>query len=277
MLAALVVLGGCAAFQQEAEPTDEFLFMRPAPAEQRVVFSKSYELGRRYTVAVDEPMVSIKNYGVAERVTRAVILQDFDQQCGSLLGRDHVSCTDSPFSGVRGNLGDTFRVGGAIVEEGVPYYMIEIEAVGGNAYMLADPDGYLRDGAYMAWRGEKENGMNRRGLPHEAVQPEIRLDVAGPLFSYETDETFVVDAARYLNYELVYKGTAYDHRGTSYRVLYREYRRDNTRVPSFEQVLSFAADQTDFELLGLRIGVYGATADTLTFSVEQDSVPPAPR
>ena len=273
-----MVLAGCSGAdpQQGVLPLEGYLFRRDAPRTSRTVFSKNYQVGDRYTSKVAEPMISVKNYDVYERVARAIALQDFVQSCAK--GRP---CDDEPLSLVRGNLGDSFSVAGSVPHNGVDYYMVAMEPVAmdenepkqasGSAFVLADATGKLRDPGYVAWRQSGEKRRSPKGLPHEQVVPEHPLDIAGPVFAFETDESFVPGGPQYLNYDVVYGGIEQGSRGPLYRIFYREYRRDRADLPSFEQGLAFPVGQSSFDLLGHRITVHAVTENTIDFTVDEDT------
>ena len=243
------VLAGCAALGPGPDPEEEVMapdgivYRESVPSKSRRVFSKSYEIGQRYTVSAGEPLVSIKNYTVQERVARAIVLEDFEQQCGAALGGAPGACDDGLLGKARGSLGDVFDVVGAVTVGGFLYYMIDLDADGGDGYLLADPEGYLRPVEYIAWRAESDRAMHRRGLPHETIAPAFAVETSGPLFQYETEDTFLRAGSGYLNYDLIFRGTEYGHHGTMIHLVYREYRRDATQTPAYQTVLTYPASR----------------------------------
>ena len=62
------------------QPLPEGSFaLQPLAPVRRDIYTKSYRLGETYTVKVGEPVVSIKNYSITEKVGRATALRDFGQ------------------------------------------------------------------------------------------------------------------------------------------------------------------------------------------------------
>jgi hypothetical protein len=249
------------------------VYKQGLPSVTRTVMSKSYRVGEPYRVALGAPMISVKNYNVAERVARAVALEDFEQACGSLLSGGSRSCADAPLSYIRGSLGDTFDIAGVTQVGGVDYYMVALPAETGHAYLLVDGAGHLARGGYLAWRDAKDERYHVRGMPHDLLAPSRRVESAGPLFGLESDETFVAGGARYLNYDIIYGGLRPSIRGEVFTLIYREYGRDGGQIPVFEQHLPYPVGETTIDLLGLRLAVTDAAADGIAFSVAQEALP----
>ena len=55
--------------------------LQPLAPVRRDIFTRSYRLGEPYTVHTGQPVVSIKNYSVTEKVGHATVLRDFAQNC----------------------------------------------------------------------------------------------------------------------------------------------------------------------------------------------------
>ncbi len=288
-LALTVAVAGCSLFgggaSEPEEPTGipeqaqvkrqfpDALFLRPIPGTEREVLSKSYQVGERYTVSIGQPMVGIKNYRVFDRVARAVALEDFEQLCPRMLSPEPGRCDEPPLGAMRGSLGDTYDVRGSILGDGgFLYYVIALPSEGGRAYALADADGYLRPEMYLGWRGVEDERLSVHGIVLDRVESAVPLESAAALFSYETEEQLVAGSGTYVNYELVYQGLGRDPRGPAYAIVYREYRRDGSQEPSYEQVLTFLGSQSEVDLLGMLIAVHSATADAITFTVLGDAV-----
>ncbi len=252
-----------------------FVHGQGVPSRQRDVFSKNYQLGERYSSGLDEPMVSVKNYSVIERVARAVAIQDFVQVC------EGEPCQEDPLARVRGNLGEVFDVTGAVEDAGVPHLLIRMRDlaaeragrdVKGEVYLAVDLDGVLRQRGYVLWRMDGERRQSPKGLPLRELVPTEPIGVAGPLFTFETEETFLSGGKRYLSYDLIYRGLRRGPRGSTYGLLYREYSRDSTELPVFEQLLQFPVGNSSIDILGLRLTVHAVDADSITFTVVEDSI-----
>ena len=255
-----------------AEASRDALYLGRTPSRKRTVYSKSFQVGERYTVGVGEPLLTIKNYDVTDRVTRAVALQDFEQLCKGLVESFPAPCRDVPLRFVHGNLGDTFDVSGVLVSDGPPAYMVAMPSEAGRLYLLTDAQGNVRDSVYLAWRPEGDDRFSVRGVPHEPIRSNVILATSGPLFDFESDEIFESGGASYLNYDLIYGGLDAGSRGRLMRVIYREYRRDSTDRPIFQQELQYAVSQTRFDILGLRLLVHEATDEGLVFSVVEEAL-----
>ncbi|MFT4569671.1 MAG: hypothetical protein ACI8TX_000367 [Hyphomicrobiaceae bacterium] len=259
--------------QSDTAVAGEVVYRKNVPSVTRTVMSKSYRVGEAYRVRVNTPLVSVKNYTVAERVTRAVALEDFEQTCAGVLSGTGQACSGLPLSSIRGGLGDTFDIAGTAEAGGQTYFMVGLPAAGARVYLLVDSNGYLAEGAYVAWRSSTDERFHVRGMPHGLVAPPRSLQTAGPLFSLESDETFVSSGARYLNYDIFYRGTGNDVRGEIYRLVYREYGRSASPVPIFQQNLAYPMAQGTIDILGLRMKISGADASGIGFTVVQEALP----
>lgn len=69
--------------EQKVKPdsSGKTVYLEPAPTDSRTVISKNYTIGGRRRAAVGEPVVGVRNYTAAERVTSATVLRDFRQLC----------------------------------------------------------------------------------------------------------------------------------------------------------------------------------------------------
>lgn len=257
-----------------AQPSANVVYRGAVPSVTREVQSKNYQVGEHYRAAKDAPMLSVKNYTVAEQVVRAVALEDFSQTCGGSLLSGSGPCDSAPLSWVRGNLGDTFDVVGVTTISDQPFLMVALAGRGGRAFLLVDDRGYLRPGAYLAWRSDDDERFHVRGVPHDLVATDRPLEPAGPLFSLESDERFVSKGTSYLNFDVVFLGTRSGPRGDVYELAYREYRRERAQRPVFEQRLPYPITQTTVDLLGLRLKVDAVDASGIGFTVVQEAGAP---
>lgn len=280
-LSVALSLGGCAQLLRgspgqkvetnSASSEAKIVYRQTVPSAKRKVRSKSYRLGEPYRVGRGEPMVSIKNYTVAERVVRAVALEDFAQICGGGALSAAKTCSDVPLQYVQGGLGDTFDIIGTTDLNGVTFFMVALPGAEGRAYLLVDSNGHLARDRYVAWRAKDDDRFHVRGNPHDLIATAPRIETAGPLFSLESDEAFVNTGSRYLNYDLVYNGITQTTRGPVFHMLYREYQRDATQVPIYQQDLAYAVGEREIDVLGLRMTVGAVDAQGISFSVVQES------
>lgn len=249
------------------------LRLQPLAPTSRVVSTRSYSVGAPYTSRVGEPMLSVKNYAVAERVATATALRDFEQLCERLLGKDPGRCTGSPLGSVRADLGSLFEVRGAVATPDGEYFAVSMPVTdkGVVIYLLVDPEGRLRRGAYVAWHRSDTRGSGVGGVPLVEVVPEIPLDTDSPMFTFENQQSIAERGPGYLNYELVYVGSRSTGRGDNLLLSYREYARQKTDYLVFEQGLQYPASQRDIEVAGLRLHVDAVDPEKITFRVVEDA------
>lgn len=285
--AALLLVPGCSSFQAmgvrmqnlvvggEQGPPEGTVALQPLAPVRRDIYTRSYRLGDTYTARTGETVVSIKNYAITEKVGRATVLHDFAQTCGAgFLGRDNGPCEDSPLSAVRGAIGNVFDVVAAVTLEDGQYFAVAPPSDGrSQVYLLVDPTGRLRRGAYVAWREELSPGMTLGRVPLAEFAPERALSSETPLFSFETVEKFVYLGPGYLSFDLVFTGTRDTLRGELVTFDYREYGRDSNDKPAFERMLQFPASQPVIELDKLRIEIVPMGYDQLRFRVIADGQP----
>ncbi len=276
-------LSGCASVQSLAEDmasratlaptTPETLRLRPLASTASSVSTRSYRVGEAYTSRVGEPMLSVKNYEVGEKVARATALRDFEQLCGRLLSNEPGSCSDSPLVSVRGGTGSVFEVQGAVSTLDGDYFALSLPAANKKdvAYLLVDTKGRPRPGAYVAWRQADSNGYSVAGVPLVEVSPDIPLDDDAPLFAFDNQQAVAASGPGYLNYELVYLGRRSTAGGDSIVLSYREFARQSPDHVTFEQTLPYPVSQRDIDIAGLRLRVDATGPESITFRVVGDS------
>lgn len=288
LVASMLVAAGCSSFQAmglrvrtafvgepEGAP-DGTIALQPLAPVRRDIYTRSYRLGDTYSVRTGETVVSIKNYSITEKVGRATVLHDFAQSCGlGLFGRETGPCEDSPMSAVRGAMGNVFDVVAAVTLEDGQYFAVALPSDGhSQVYLLVDPTGRLRRGAYVAWREELSPGMTLGRVPLVEFSPDRALSSEDPLFSFETVEKFVFLGPGYLSFDLVFTGTRDTLRGELVTFAYREYGRDSNDKPAFERMLQFPSSQAIVEVDKLRIEVVPVGYNELRFRVIADGQPP---
>jgi hypothetical protein len=252
------------------------LMLQPLAPVRRDIFTRSYRIGEPYTVRVGEPVVSIKNYSVTEKVGRATALRDFGQMCRRRMFRpkDASPCETTPLASVRGTMGSVFDVVAAVTLPEGKYFAVQLPPDGrAQVYLLVDPTGRLRKDEYIAWREGVSVNLALGRMPLELMAPDHALDSSAPLFSFESVEKFVYMGPGYLSFDLVFTGTRDTVRGDMMTFDYREYGRDSTERPAFERPLAFPAGQHVIELHELRIEVQPVGYDELRFRVIADAQP----
>lgn len=286
LLVALLGGAGCAAYESvapraaEPEPVvvapagDGRVFLQPLAPVRRDIFTRSYRVGEVYTARVGESVVSVKNYSVTERVGHATALRDFRQSCKRLLSSEAGDCTTGPLSMVRGAMGSVFDVIAAVTMPDGQYFAVALPTESGiHAYLLVDPTGRLRRGAYLVSREADSHGFALGRVPVREQRVDLPLDAEAPLFSFESVERFVFMGPGYLSFDLVFSGRRSGQRGDTYTMLYREFGRDSTDAPAFEQALVFPVTQQEMEVGRLRIRVESVTPEDIRFSVVEDGQP----
>lgn len=288
MAVTVLLVAGCSSFQavatglrtavvgEEGGPARGTIALQPLAPVRRDIYTRSYRLGDTYTVRTGETVVSIKNYSITEKVGHATVLHDFAQSCGlGFFGRDSGACEDSPLSAVRGAMGNVFDVVAAVTLEDGQYFAVAPPSDGrSQVYLLVDPTGRLRRGAYVAWREELSPGMTLGRVPVVEFSPGHALSSQEPLFSFESVEKFVFLGPGYLSFDLVFTGTRDTVRGELVTFDYREYGRDSTDKPAFQRLLQFPASHPIVEVDKLRIEVVPVGYEQLRFRVIADGQPP---
>ncbi len=249
--------------------------LQPLAPVRRDIFTRSYRLGESYTVKTGEPVVSVKNYSVTEKVGHATVLRDFAQTCrGGWLSSKVDVCGDAPLDAVRGAMGNVFDVVAAVTQPDGQYFAVAIPSDGkSQVYLLVDPTGRLRRGAYVIWREDLTPGTTLGYVPIVELEPDVALDSSVPLFSFESVEKFVFMGPGYLSFDLVFMGTRDMLRGELMTFNYREFGRDSTDRPTFERQLQFPSSQPVIEIERLRIEVQPYGYNELRFRVISDGQP----
>ncbi len=245
------------------------LYMDKVPASTRTVLQKDYAIGARRVAASGERMLSVKNYTVSDRVVGATALGDFEQRCSGP-SDSIVRCENGSMAYVRGQSGERFSVGGAMRQGGNLYYLVAFDAADhGVIYAAADARGRLKPSGYLA-KGVSNAEITELGVPLLPVATKAPIASEGSLFRFEVAEEIDPLAPNFQHYSLQYDGTTYDHRGMVYHILYREYRRDGSKTPLFEQSLAFAGETSTIDVLGFRIRVHDVSDKQIVYTVQRD-------
>jgi hypothetical protein len=252
--------------------------LQPLAPVRRDIFTRSYRIGEAYTVRTGEPVVSVKNYSVTERVGRATALRNFAQTCASGWRRDRIeACGNAPLSKVRGTMGNVFDVPAAVTLPDGQYFAVAMPTDGvSQVYLLVDPTGRLRRGAYVVWREDLTPGSTLGYVPIVELEPDRAIDSSQPLFSFESIEKFVFMGPGYLSFDLIFTGTRENSRGELMTFNYREFGRESTDRPTFERGLQFRTSQKVIEIEKLQIEVQPYGYNELRFRVIADGQPQAP-
>ena len=256
----------------EPDTSGRVVYMQPTPTSTRAVVTKNYAVGQRRVATVGEPMITVRNYTAADRVVAAVALQPFRQLCRKPkegIDPEKLVCSSGRLSLLRAEPRDRFEVPGGFVEAGKAYYFARIPGKGGDLYLVVDTTGRVRPGDYVAWAPDDVK-KTPVGVPLRWQDTPVPLQVSGPVFRYETEETLVPESANFVHYELVYKGTTYDFRGMVYHIHYKEFRRDNPSLPQFVQNLEFAGNASTVDVLGLRLRVHDVNDSQIVYTVLRD-------
>ncbi len=258
-----------------APPVEGAIVLQPLAPVRRDIFTRSYRLGETYSVHTGGSVVSIKNYAITERVGRATVLRDFGQTCTRrFFGREPTLCESSPLSAVRGAMGNVFDVVAAVTVPDGQYFAVALPSDGkSQVYLLVDPTGRLRRGAYVAWREDLSPGTSLGHVPLVELAPKPALQPDAPLFSFESVERFVFMGPGYLSFDLIFTGTRDTARGELITFNYREFGRDSTDTATFERPLQFPASEPVIELDKLRIEVEPVGYGELRFRVIADGQP----
>jgi len=255
---------------------DGVVVLQPLAPVRRDIYTRSYRLGETYTVRTGEPVVSIKNYSITEKVGRATALRDFGQMCKRrwLRGGQPSLCDSEPLDSVRGAMGSVFDVIAAATLPDGQYFAVAMPSNGrSQTFLLVDPTGRLRRDSYVVWREELSAGYSLGRVPIVELNPDVKMASDSPLFSFESVERFVFMGPGYLSFDLVFTGTRDTVRGELMTFSYREFGRDSTDRPAFERPLQFGVGNHVLEVEKLRIEVEPVGYNELRFRVIADGQP----
>ncbi len=231
VLLGLLFLVGCASVQPYV----------PASSTVEHKFETNYELNRQQVAFVGDPMIRVRDYYVHHRPS-------------SIVRADRAFVLDTPFADISVAAGDQGNIIGVTSRETGSFRLLRLPHLNVLAFLLND------DGTF---EGSAINGMRERmGWTYKTDPPDARMI---------PDTTERIDTAKgYVNFELVYGGTA----GDTIQVLYREYTQDNLARPAFNQQLVYSKSQKLIRFKNLQIEVAAATNNQITFKVIGDGSTP---
>jgi len=247
------------------------LYMDRVPASTRTVVEKDYTIGARRVAASGAPMLTVKNYTVSDRVVGAVALDDFEQRCpGS--NDTEVRCKSGGRAYVRGQANERFSVGGAMRQGGNLYYLVSFDAAEqGIIHAASDARGRLKPTDYLFRAPRDAHAVaTPLGVPLSPVSIKTPIVRDTALFRFEVDKQVDPLAPNFQHYGLFYEGTTYDHSGMVYHILYREYRRDGSSDPLFQQSLAFAGETSTIDVLGFRIRIHNVSDKQIVYTIQRD-------
>jgi hypothetical protein len=290
-----VVVGGCSTGKpRPARIRSEFvdpdrsgrtIYLTAARDEARPLSSRSYHLGARAEARLGEPVAEVKHYTAGDRAVRAVLITDLKQTCGTKrtpetsrrgsaaatpVQVEKIECKP-PLSYLDIPAGRTLTVAGGFEEAGEVYYLLALDTVDGTLFIATDRFGRLKRSPYVAWRPVgAENVVTQVGIPLEVVETSEPLVLDGPIVRYETEEVVLADSANYRHFELDYAGMTEDERGSTWHLLYKEYRRDPAGSPIFTKRLDYTNVGSAVDLLGMKIHIHDVTPSHIVFTVLSD-------
>jgi hypothetical protein len=272
----------------DPDTSGQTIYLTAARDEARPVSSRSYYLGARAEARLGEPVAEVKNYTAGDRAVHAVLIADLKQTCGTkrtpaTARRGSAGVSDSspvtveriackpPLAYLDIPAGRTLRVAGGFEEAGEVYYLLAHETVDGTLFIATDRAGRLKRAPYMAWREVgAETIVTQVGIPLAVLDTSDPLVFEGPVVRYETEEVVLTDSADYMHFELDYAGMTEDHRGSTWHLLYKEYRRNPAGSPIFTKRLDYTDVGSSVELLGMKIQVHDVTPSHIVYTVLSD-------
>lgn len=178
-------------------------------------------------------------------------------------------CRRGTLKYVYGHQGDRYPIAGSFLEDERTYYLVQLPAPGGDLMLAVDEAGHLKSDPYAAWRNEGDTTETRLGVPVRYVATKVPLSIVGPLFRFERREAVVAGGGSQ-NFDLIYRGTSYDHRGLIYHVLYREYDRTRATDPIYVQDLAYSGQTNTLDVLGMRIHVHDVSDEHIIYTIQDD-------
>ena len=275
----------------EPDQSGQTIYLTAAQDEARPVDSRSYLVGQRSEALLGEPVAVVKRYTAGDRAVRAVLIADLKQTCGTKRppapssrhgGTSAVEAAEAapvaekiackpPLSYLDLPAGRTLRVAGGFEEAGEVYYLLAHDTVDGTLFIATDRAGRLKRAPYVAWREVgAENVVTQVGIPLAVLEAPDALVFDGPVVRYETEEVVLADSANYTHFELNYAGMSEDHRGSTWHLLYREYRRSPANSPIFTKRLDYTEVGRPIELLGMKVQVHDVSPSRIVFTVLSD-------
>ena len=202
---------------------------------QKIV--KNYTIDQPVTSTVGESMIAVKDYWQTETAFEAYkVPVDFRLK----------SCI---VGSIPLKAGTELRIVGSKERDNIKYNLVDI-LPGSGLRLLVGQDGDIPGFIVNAF------GFGQ-GCRYK-VDPAVALE---PIKGVDVDTT-----KGYVNFELVYSGTA----GNSIRILYREYSPDNLARSAFNQELTYDKDSKTISFKKLRIEVLSASSNEIRFIVRSD-------
>ncbi len=195
---------------------------------------------------------------------------DPDTAAVGAAGDDELACKEEPLSLVRARRGQRFRLAGMVSDGAADFYAVEIPTGTGNAYLLIDGGGYLRRSRYLGWRPAGVPKLGGGGTEVVLMRPSVRLESGLALFRLEHESVVVAGSGGQVHYEVVYNGLSRDSRGTSYHLIYKEYRAENPDEPIHIRDLGYETDQRRVEIVGVNLQVDEVSESRILYTVIGD-------
>jgi hypothetical protein len=242
VIAIIFALGAtsCASVQPVTSETYESPSSR---TEHRI--DASYKIGEAKKVFVGEQMLRVQDYYAT--------LTESGASSTRLTPTENFTLRVPPFSSVSLTPADSVTVTGTTERDGSTYRLITLPGASTQQLrFLITPEGEL-EGSAVNSSGAK------MGWAYNPQPASVRF--------VQTPSATRVDATKgFTNFELVYGGTSRD----SFRVLYREYTRDDLVRPTFSQTLTYEKGVSSIRFRNLQIEVHESTNEHLRFTVVAD-------
>lgn len=194
---------------------------------------RNYKLGERSSANVGEPLVRVREYYVSHELVMRPS-NDFTFDRGVM----NAECL--------GLASCTYPVCETTLIDGVAHHVLAVE----NERLLIGPDGTC----------SKARGVaNRNSVVDVTLSPPTT-------FKVETNDTPIPGVQ---NFELVYSGID----GSSLKLLYREYSREDVARTAFFQELSYDKAQSTIVFRSIKLRVDELTPDGIAYTVLEDGLP----
>lgn len=215
------------------------------------VIAKSYTINTQQIAFIGEPMISVKDYNVVEKMSDKLKSSEDFFLSTMLHGR------------LAFQKGETFTLEGNCDIDGKQYKVVKhtnLDFGSVSAKLLIDNDGVIIN------KHLNHILLGMASNHHVIAQSTYTYEPASVrLLNEKITETSVSKGS--LNYELVYTGKDKD----SLKILYREYTSEDMAKPSFYQTLTYDLNSKKIRFKNITMQIISLDNEKITFTVVSDT------